>query len=681
MAFSLDILFLSMRNKQFNPSQYFIIGCISLAIVSLIKPVSAQQTEDLEIDIEITITDKILNQPLYTPFRQEGTVRDSTRPAYVIDREEIEAQNARTVREALRFLPGILPDGTTGTEINALSGQFIRGSNSSQVLILIDGRPVNNLGNGGFDLSEITTDIVERIEVVPGGGSTLYGSDAIGGIINIITRRSTKDIEIATQLKLGSYGLNSQSIQNSGSSGNFSWFGSYNRTSADNDYDFSIPEVNFDGTRKNNETLYNNLSLKLTQEISDRHSISFNTIYLGKDQGVPGGVPIPEISQAAFNALTDNNRKYTDQIINDLSWVAKLSEGENSLLNLRIYSDFLNTRFDNRSGNFTTHQQFDTNQTSIGFQGQHNLQITKNQNITYGLDYRNVKAKNVTRTLATGTETINYDDRISQGAAFARYTIDVLPALRFNLGLRQDFNSLINGSVTSPAAGLRWNLGEATAIRANYIRNFRVPSLFNLFSNSPFARGNPDLKPERGNSFDIGFDRKLGNIGLLRFTFFNNLVDETIAYNFETFTYENIGQVRTRGVETALNLKLFRNVFLFANYTANNPIILDSINPLEIGKELRFAGADSFNWGLSYENLRGWYVGILMHSLEDYPIDNTNTEFLPGYTTIDLKLRVPIQENLTLNGSIENIFDRRFQLFPGFPDGGRNLQVGLSWKL
>ncbi|MGF1676392.1 MAG: TonB-dependent receptor, partial [Rivularia sp. (in: cyanobacteria)] len=88
-----------------------------------------------EADIELTVTGEILDQPVFTPFRREGKVRDATRPIYVINREEIEAQGARTVKEALRFVPGILPDGTVGTEIGSLSGQFIRGSNTGQVLI------------------------------------------------------------------------------------------------------------------------------------------------------------------------------------------------------------------------------------------------------------------------------------------------------------------------------------------------------------------------------------------------------------------------------------------------------------------------------------------------------------------------------------------------------------------
>ena len=639
-------------------------------------PSQEEEKEEEEADIELTVIGEILDQPVFTPFRREGKVRDATRPVYVINREEIEAQGARTVKEALRFVPGILPDGTVGTEIGGLSGQFIRGSNTGQVLILLNGRPINNLGSGGFDLSEITTDIVERVEVLPGGGSTLYGSDAIGGTINIITRRPTKDITTTAQLRFGSYDLNEQSIQNSGKQGNVSWLVGYNRTRANNNFDYSIPEVDFDGTRENADVLYNNLNLQVNAELGDRQSLSFNTIYLAKDQGVPGGVATP---QASFNSLTDNNRKYTDQVLTDFSWNAKLGKADDSLLTARVYLDFLNTRFDNRT-DISNQQQFDNNQKSLGFQVQHNWQIADNQNITYGFDYRNVSAENVTRNLEDGTETENYDDSVGQGAVFAKYLVDVTPDVRLNLGLRQDFNSLINGSVTSPAVGARWNLAETTTLRANYIRNFRVPTLFNLFSNSPFAQGNPDLKPERGNSFDVGIDQQLGDIGLLRFTFFNNTITDNIAYDSANLTYENIGKVRTTGVELALNLQLAKNFYFSGNYTANDPRILESSNPAEVDQELRFAGADSINLGLNYENPQGWYAGILMHSLGSYPTNNTNTESLPGYTTFDFKLRVPVSEKLALNGSVENIFDQRFQLFSGYPDAGRIVQVGMNYK-
>lgn len=220
---------------------------------------------------------------------------------------------------------------------------------------------------------------------------------------------------------------------------------------------------------------------------------------------------------------------------------------------------------------------------------------------------------------------------------------------------------------------------------ANYIRNFRAPTIANLFNNNPTNIGNPDLKPEKGDSFDVGIDQKIGDIGLLRLTFFNNRISDTIAFkrltppvNGNTGTWENIGLVQTQGIEASLNLQLARNIYGFVNYTANDPRILRSGNAAEVDKELRFAGADKLNFGVSYENPQGWYLGLLMNSLNGYPTNNTNTEFLPGYTTFDMKMRVPINDRLVLTGSLDNLFNQRYQLFPGFPDGGKVFQLGLS---
>ena len=647
---------------------------------------TSADTKEKETGIEINIIGELLNEPVFSPFRQEGTVKDSTRPIYVITGEEMEAQGARTVREAIKFLPGILGDGTVGTEVNALSGQLIRGSNTGQVLILLDGRPINNAGSGGFDLSEFTTNNIQRIEVLPGGGSTLYGSDAIGGVINIITRRPTEKITTEAKVNIGAYGLNQQSIQNSGKKGDISWVVGYNRTQAENNYPFSIPEANFSGTRKNNDALYNNFNLKLEADLGKRNTLSFSTLYLNKEQGTPGGVsiPFPVNGQGFFNSLTDKNRKYTDQVLTDLTWNSKLGGGDNSLLTARIYGDFLNTRFD-PSGSSSSPSRFETNQTSYGIQTTHSWNFAKNQSLVYGFDYRTVNVRNTSFSYSTNKETLNYDNDINQGALFTKYEVVLIPNLTVNVGLRQDFSSLVNGSVTSPSVGTKYAVSDSTTLRANYIQNFRVPTIANLFNVNPSNIGNPELKPERGDSFDIGIDQKLGNIGLARLTFFKNNVSDTIAFkrltppvNSNTGTWENIGLVETTGIEATLNLQVAKNIYTFVNYTANDPRIFKSSNAAEINKELRFAGADKLNLGVSYETPQGLYLGLLMNSLNGYPTNNTNTEFLSGYTTFDFKLLVPLSDKLVVTGSVENLFNQRYQLFPGFPDGGRGFQIGLS---
>ncbi len=709
----------SMLSKHINYRRFveILILAILFGLSMNAKQSDAQQSpspqqeatpakvEDLEINV---YGERLLNKPIYSPFRKEGTLKDSTRPAYVINKDEIKAQGARTVREALQSLPGILGAGTVGTEINAQSGQFIRGSNTGQVLILLDGRPINNLGSGGFDLGEFSTSLVERVEVLPGGGSTLYGSDAIGGVINIVTTRPTSDkLTVNTRLEIGDLGYIKTGASLSQRIGNVSWLLDYERIRATNNYGFSIPAANFSGTRANNDVTYNNVRLRTDIDVSDRTKLSFNGFYLPKDQGSPGGVPIPSpiFGQGFFNSLTDANRKYTDQALFDIGLEQKLGNGDDSSLSARVYYDALSTRFDNRTTTaetlsvvngqvvraFTpqTQRQFDNKQKSFGIQTSHNWQIAPNQSIVYGFDYRNTNSRSTTNNIALGTQQVSYDGVISQGALFAQYNIDVNPQLRATAGLRQDFSSLANGGATSPTLGVKWDVNPATTLRANYIRNFRTPTLSNLFSASPTNIGNPNLLPEIGNSFDVGIDQKLGNFGLLRLTAFQNDISNVVAFesiqppvNGISGTFTNIGQVKTQGIEASVNAKIAPNVYAFVNYTLNNPRIEQDTNSAVVGKELRFAGADKLGIGISYENPDGWYCSLALNSLSGYPTNNTNTEFLSGFTSIDANFLAPLNSDrsLSMNASVQNIFNQRYQLFAGFPDAGRTVRAGIDWK-
>ena len=663
------------------------------------------QTEDLEINV---YGDRLLSKPIYSPLRKEGTLKDSTRPAYVINKNEIKAQGARTVRDALQTLPGILGAGTVGTEVNALSGQFIRGSNTNQVLILLDGRPINNVGSGGFDLGEFSTSIVERIEVLPGGGSTLYGSDAIGGIINIVTSRPTSDkLTFGTQVEVGDLGYTKFGVNVSNKDGKIGWLIGYDQIQANNNYAYSIPSANFSGTRTNNDATYNNLRIRADVDVSDRTKVNFTGIVLSKNQGVPGGVPIPtpQFGQGFFNTLTDANRKYNDQILLDLGIEQKLGNSDDSTLTSRVYYDNLSTRFDSQTASAEslavtngqvvksitpqTIRQFDNKQQSLGIQTQHNWQVTPSQNITYGFDYRSTKNRSTTNNKTPATQTVSYDGTISQGALFAQYNVDFNPYVRATAGLRQDFSSLAKGSATSPTIGVKWDINPATTVRANYVRNFRTPTLSNLFSVNPTNIGNPNLLPETGNSFDIGVDQKLGNFGLLRLTAFQNDISNVVAFqriapavNGVSGTWTNIGEVQTQGIEASLNARIAPNVYGFVNYTLNSPKIKKDADPTVVGKELRFAGADKLSMGISYENSFGWYGAFALNSLSGYPTENKNIEFLPGFTSFDANLVAPLNadRSLNLNASVQNIFNQRYELFAGFPDAGRTFRTGIDWK-
>lgn len=663
-------------------------GALSFGTVPLHESFLAQTSPDVlettpdgenTVPLRINVTGEILDQPVFTPFRQEGTVRQSSQPVYIINRQQMEAQGVRTVNEALRYLPGVLSDGTTGGQLGALSGQFIRGGVTSQTLILLDGRPVNELGAGGnFDLSTLTIDAVEQIEVLPGGGSVLYGSSAIGGVINIITRSPLADegLDISADAAVGSFGFNDQIIQVRGTEGNGSWVIGYNRTDADNNFPFNLTSTDVDGTRRNADVLYNNVNLKLVGDIDDRNQLRFSFLYLSKDLGVPGGVPVPDSVSGGFNTLTDDDRQYSESWLMDVTYEGALGQGDDSTLTARFYADLTDVTFTDAVADslFDAPNQRTTDQTSLGGQLQHAWQFASNQNITYGVDYRNVQADNTTLDLVTNQRTLNYSDTINQLGLFARYQADVTPRFSANLGIRQDFNDLADGSFTSFNVGTRVKITETTNFRANFARNFRVPTLADLYFD-PF--NNPDLGPETGLSFDVGIDQQLGDRGLFRFTFYRNDIQDAIGFDLATFTPQNIGRVEAIGIETEVNYQLFDDWFVFANYTWNNPKIRSGPNPDNEGNLLPFTHADTWNIGLAYENLQGWYAALFLNSVSNFFVDRANEESLAGRTTLDFKLRLPLGDALAINASVDNIFDTQYEEFPGFPGVGRNFQVGV----
>jgi vitamin B12 transporter len=126
-----------------------------------------------------------------------------------------------------------------------------------------------------------------------------------------------------------------------------------------------------------------------------------------------------------------------------------------------------------------------------------------------------------------------------------------------------------------------------------------------------------------------------------------------------------------------VNYQLFDDWFVFANYTWNDPKILEGPDPDNEGNLLPFTNADTWNVGLSYENPQGWYGALFLNSVSSFFVDRANEESLAGRTTLDFKLRVPISNALALNASVNNIFDTQYEEFPGFPGVGRNFQVGV----
>ncbi|WP_218080432.1 TonB-dependent receptor plug domain-containing protein [Anthocerotibacter panamensis] len=682
-----------------------------LFLLGFTPPLSAQDAPAKTgvLSLPAFVEQKIeLNQPVTTPLRRESTLRDATRPAYVVTREELEAQGTLTVDEALKYLPGIRTEGTAGGQVGALSAQIARGGSSAQVLILLDGRPINDLGGfGGFDLSQFSTDALEQIEVVPSGASTLHGADAVGGVVNLITRKATTKDRLAASVGVGSFGLNSQALRFSGSRGPVSWSLGYQRLRADSSFAYTInTPTTFEGldaggnpqfgttrqpvagVRQNADVTENNLDGRIDWHIDSRNRLGVSVLWLDKNLGVPGGIPIttdsvgnPDFgSFGGFNGLTLQSRQFTGSIFTQLQWESDLGEGDDSRLTARIYGDLLNLRFVDRFNNGDFNNRSDTQSTSLGAQVQHTWQISPGQTLTYGLDYRTVSARS-TSLSADGSNALNYDSSYSQGALFVQDELRLTPEWTTVLGVRQDLNT--TGSQTNPSVGARWQVTPTTALRGNYARSFRAPVISSVAGFGVFQVGNPTVRPERADSYDIGIDQKIGNIGLLRFTYYTNTIADLNQFTFDPNTFlgrvENLGLTRAQGIETSLDFQVVENVYLGANYTTVDARILDDPDPTLVGKNLFFR-PNVFNVNLTYQNRYGWYAGVFVRTVGSFFTTSDNLESLPGYTTVDLKFQWPLAPSLALNLGVNNLLDQRFEESPGFPGLGLDVRAALKWS-
>ncbi len=685
---------------------------LGAALSCAILPALAQEPDPV-LTLPAYVEEKIeLKQPVSAALRREVTLGEITRTGYVITRQDLEKQGALTADEALKYLPGVRTEGTAGGQVGAFSSQILRGASTRQVLILLDGRPLNDLGYfGGFDLSEFSTAALERIEVIPGGASTLYGADAVGGVINLVTRKELKD-QVILGAKMGSFGLNGQSLRVGSPTGPVTWSLGYERQRLENNFPYRINTPTtfqgdgFDQTagsysaqRQNADVTTNNFDAHLGWQINPTNQLDLDLLWLDKNLGVPGAVPItqggndgfsPENgvpnpdSSGGFNSFSPLTRQYTTSILSQLTWRADL--GEDSQLVAKVFSDWLTYRFV-RFSEFGDGRD-DVQRTNFGAQIQHSWSLSPLQQLTYGIDYRTIAARNESTDYQTTT--LNYDDRYEQGAVFIQDEIRWTPEFLTVLGVRLDLNSQTSSSL-NPSAGLKYQISPTTAFRANYAKSFRAPTLFDsaYVIDSPFFQllPNPNLKPERGDSFDFGIDQKLGQTGLIRLSYFVNTVSDLNQFvtSFDPVTFVgigqvvNIGQVQAQGIEASLDVQVMPNVYLGANFSSSATQILEDLDDQRVGNELPFRPS-VFNVNISYDH-QDWLAGVWLRSVGSFVTNTTNTERLPGYTTVDLKFRAPLNNGLQLNWSVNNIFDTRFEEFPGVPGLGIDTRVGLTWRL
>jgi vitamin B12 transporter len=612
-----------------------------------------------------------------TPLAQLGS------SVSVITGEELALKGTFSISDALRETAGISIAQSGG--IGKVTSLFLRGGNSNYTKVLIDGIPVNEPG-GSYNFANLSSASIDRIEVVRGPQSALYGSDAIAGVVQIFTKRG-KSEELSPKpfamIEGGTFATYRYGGGIEGSNSRMDYAASFSRFDTDN----NVANGSFNET-----SITGNLGLRLSKKLEMR------TVFRSEAgrSGVPGLWAFGRPDLDAYYRRRDEAGAVTLSYFQNPSWTQKLAYTIND--SMQFSANPLN------SGSFTP--QYKNLVAPFAYYDWtfQNLNQTRRQKVNYqsdfilpyghffsaGADYEHESGEVGDPTLSPAAVTRdNYSGYIQDQWAHknrlfatAGVRLDHNESFGFFASPRLSFAALARQPGANGALGM-------TKIKANFGLGIKEPTLMESFSASPYTKGNPDLRPEKTVSFDAGIEQHFNSDrGTLEFTYFQNHFRDQIGYAISdpvTYagSYFNIGKSRARGLETSLSLDLLWKLSFSGAYTFLDSEVLESTSSFDPvyaeGNELLRRPRHSGNVVLRWKPGR-WTFGataILVGTRADSDFSSLGMTSNKGYTVVNLLANFRLMNDMSLFTAVNNVANEQYMEVLGYPALRRNFRVGL----
>ncbi len=638
-------------------------------IISIAAPLTV--TTALAQSPDQTLSETVVTASrIATPLIQVGS------SISIITGEELEQRQIRLVSDALRSIPGVAVNRSGGP--GTLSRVRIRGAEENHTLVLIDGIEANDIAFGSsFDFAHLLTSDIERIEVLRGAQSALWGSDAIGGVINIITKKGKGPTKISAELEGGSFGSGQLNANLSGGSER---------------YHFSLGATGFhtDGTSVapggQEDDGYDNTTLSLKTGIIPRDNLNIDLVARytsATTQFDPQDFAFPPT--ATFGQVIDgDDESDNEQIYGRLQATLELLDGNWTHRIGTAISDTENEFF--RDG-------LKTNSTD-------GRKLKYDYQTDFSFDTPDFAAAHHTLTLAVEREeedfvqrgaTLdaprNQDQDLSNTSVVGEYRLDLWDQLFLSSAVRHDNNDRFDDATTYRLTGAYVHPDTEIRLHSSYGTGVTNPSFTELFGFFPGTFvGNPDLKPEESESWDIGVEFPLlNNRASLDITYFHNDLEDEILPTFDSQTFlssveNDQGRSRRQGVEIAGRAKLSENLNLTGAYTYT-----DSEDPdgQQEARRPRHTASLNLNYGFLQQraqlNLGVTYNG----DQEDFDFTTipSGRVTLDSYTLVNLGASYRFNDQLTFFGRVENLLDDSYQDVFGFDTPGIGAFVGLKAEL
>ena len=615
-----------------------------LLVLALMAPLAAHAQESKSVDPVVVTATKVA-----TPAEQLGA------SVSVVNGEDFQTYHYPTVDEALRNVPGvqIRRSGAYGKTTSVT----IRGANANQVQVLVDGLRVKSPTLGQVDLSDISPDLIERIEVIRGAQSTIYGADAIGGVINIITRKGTGGpFQASVQQEVGNYDtLVSRATV----------YGAWKILH----YALSASHFESNGQFQNDETDANAISARIGATLPWDSTLDFIFRYNKNDIGVPvkGVFPGPQPINPIINR---NARAQSETTIFSLEGKTRPVEWWETRGRLARYENSAGFQDPVDPGvafDFPTFSQVNVERREAEWVN--SFFIGKWSTSSVGLEHRREIGENH-NTFRAVSET---------QSVFFEQQLRFFERLFVTGGFRVEDNS-VWGTTTTERGSLAFLIKETgTRLRGSAGTGFRAPTFNDLFFP---GFGNPILEPEESLSYDFGVDQKLWNnrirLGLTYFqNEFKNLI--TCCTPIPTAPFGgpfNVGRARSAGIEFTSEVDVLPNLVASLNYTYT-----DSEN-LATDRLLPREPRHRWNIGLTWEPITKLSLFTQVHVVTEQ-FEPFGEVYNSGHTRVDIGGTWRIVERmgwlrkLELTARIQNLLNEGYAEVRGFPALGINALVGL----
>ncbi|MCG3701066.1 TonB-dependent receptor plug domain-containing protein [Aliarcobacter butzleri] len=592
------------------------------------KKISTSLVASFFLATNLFSTDTLETITVTSATKTEQSIKDVTSNVDVITAEDIEARKFKTVVEALQTLPGIQvsPSGGIGQQTSV----FLRGMASNKTLVLIDGIRLNDpTGLSGANFEHLMINDIERIEVIKGAQSSIWGADASAGVINIITKSAEKGTHGGASVEYGKYNTKTSKATVSHKNENFDAKLSALRVDTDG---FSAMTPRGEKAKKYEDDGYENttanLKLGYNFDQNNRVSTSYEIIDTKVDYD---------------NSPNSNDRAKTKTHLANVNY-----ENKNDIAITNVYANYTDITREYSYGNFDGSVKEYGVKSTVPY-------LSETSFITIGTDYKEFEHEN------------NLDKKYDNKAIYITNTNKFFDDKTiFTESLRYDKYSDFDNKATGKV-GVKQYIIDDLNLSSNYGTGYNVPTIYQLFEPAGMWGniGNADLQPEKTKGYDIGVEYKGFSI-----TYFHTKVNNMIDWRNG---YENIeGDSKLKGTEIAYKNYITEDMFFNLNYTNLSAKNADKEDLARRAKDKVGFGIDYYGLKDFHFNINGEYIGTR------YDRANKQGASTGNYTIWNGVVDYDINKTFSTYVKLDNMFNKDYQIVDGYATSQRAAFVGLK---